>query len=50
MGDFISLYNTLQLTVLGFVWCTLSHYLFPKTMDNQLGKIHCSYTVILAVY
>ena len=26
---------TLQPEVLGFVWCTLSHCLFPKAMDNQ---------------
>ena len=24
--------------VLGFVWCTLSHRLFPKAMDNQPEK------------
>ena len=26
--------TTLQPKVLGFVWCTLSNYLFPKAMDN----------------
>ncbi len=29
---------TLQPKVLGYVWCTLSHYLFPKAMDNQTKK------------
>ena len=24
--------------MLGFVWCTLSHYLFPKAIDNQPEK------------
>ena len=31
MGGVISL----QPKVLGFVWCTLSHRLFPKAMDIQ---------------
>ena len=30
--------TTLQPKVLGFVWCTLSHCLFPKAMDNQPEK------------
>ena len=41
MGGVISLYKpttTLQPKVLGFVWCTLSHCLFPKAMDNQPEK------------
>ena len=41
MGGVISLYKpttTLQPKVLGFVWCTLSHRLFPKAMDNQPEK------------
>ncbi len=40
-GCVISLYKpttTLQPKVLGFVWCTLSHCLFPKAMDNQPKK------------
>ncbi len=43
----ISLYKpttTLQSKVLGFVWCTQSHLLFPKALDNQPKKIHISYT------
>ena len=38
MGGVISLYKpttTLEHKVLGFVWCTLGHRLFPKAMDNQ---------------
>ncbi len=37
-GCVIRLYKpttTLQPKVLGFVWCDLSHRLFPKAMDNQ---------------
>ena len=41
MGGVISLYKpttTHQPKVLGFVWCTLSHRLFTKAMDNQPEK------------
>ena len=41
MGGVISLYKAttiLQPKMLGFVWCTLSHCLFPKAMDNQPEK------------
>ena len=46
MGGVISLYKlttTLQPKVLGFVWCTLSHRLFPKAMDNQPEKYSTEY-------
>ena len=42
MGGVISLYKptiTLQPKVLGFVWCTLSHRLFPKAMDNLKNTV-----------
>ena len=29
--------------VLGFVWCTLSYYLFPKAMDNHPEKYSSIY-------
>ncbi len=46
-GCVISLYKpttTLQPKVLGFVWCTLSHHLFPKARDNQKNTVNI-YTV-----
>ena len=47
MGGVISLYKpttTLQPKVLGFVWCTLSHRLFPKAM-----YIYCTEIVYIAI-
>ena len=49
MGGVISLYKpttTLQPKVLGIVWCTLSHRLFPKAMDNQPEKYSTQVRVV----
>ena len=49
MGGVISFYKpttTLEPRVLGFVWCTLSHCLFPNAMDNQPEK----YTRLLCAF
>ena len=38
MGGVICLYKPTTTLQPGFVWCTLSHRLFPKAMDNQPEK------------